>query len=64
MISRGEWISLRSRVEVRSDLGSFFPGAAPCVQGTHELLASGTGSVEVFLRSLDLRRTAPPSVIS
>src|SRR5580692_1332941 len=47
---------------VRSDLGSFFPRAACAFEVLTNLLAPGTGSVEVFLRvALDLRRTAPPS---
>src|SRR5580692_11030106 len=47
---------------VRSDLGSFFPRAARAIKILTNLLAPGTGSVEVFLRvALDLRRTAPPS---
>jgi len=46
---------------VRSDLGSFFPRAARAFKVLTNLLAPGTGSVEVFLRvSLDLRRAAPP----
>src|SRR4029077_20857346 len=46
---------------VRSDLGSFFPTAARAFKVLTNLLAPGTGSVEVFLGvALDLRRTAPP----
>src|SRR5579863_3948595 len=47
---------------VRSDLGSFFPGAASAFKVVTNLLAPGTGSVEVFLRvALDLGRTAAAS---
>ena len=46
---------------VRSDLGSFLPRAARAFEVFTNLLASGTGCVEVFLRvALDLRRAAPP----
>ena len=46
---------------VRSDLGSFFPRAARAFEVLTNLLAPGTGCVEVFLRvALDLRGTAPP----
>src|SRR5579863_552779 len=46
---------------VRSDLGSFLPRAARAFEVLTNLLAPGTGSVEVFLCvSLDLRSTAPP----
>ena len=46
---------------VRSDLGSFLPRAARAFEVLTNLLAAGTGCVEVFLRvSLDLRGTAPP----
>src|SRR5271157_4038418 len=46
---------------VRSDLGSFFPRAARAFEVFTNLLASGTGCVEIFLCvSLDLRSTAPP----
>src|SRR5579863_9738048 len=46
---------------MRSDLGCFFPGAASAFKVVTNLLAPGTGSVEVFLRvALDLGRTAPP----
>src|ERR1700689_4892853 len=46
---------------VRSDLGSFLPRAARAFEVFTNLLASGAGCVEIFLRvSLDLRSTAPP----
>src|SRR5208337_4770988 len=46
---------------VRSDLGSFFPRASGAFKVLTNLLAPGTGSVEIFLCvSLDLRSTAPP----
>src|ERR1019366_861999 len=46
---------------VRSDLGGFLPRAACAFEVLTNLLAAGTGCVEVFLRvSLDLRGTAPP----
>src|SRR6266849_4370693 len=46
---------------VRSDLGSFLSRAARTFEVFTNLLASGTGSVEVFLCiSLDLGGTAPP----
>src|SRR5579863_8073931 len=45
---------------VRSDLGSFLPRAARAFKVLTNLLAPGTGSVEIFLCvSLDLRSTAP-----
>src|SRR5579864_6055449 len=47
---------------VSGDLGSLLPRAARTFKVLTNLLAPGTGSVEVFLRvALDLRRTAPPS---
>src|SRR5580698_102235 len=47
---------------VRSYLGGFLPRAARAFKVLTNLLAPGTGSVEVFLRvALDLGRTAPPS---
>src|SRR5580692_8469971 len=46
---------------VRSDLGSFFSRAPGAFKVLTNLLAPGTGSVEIFLCvSLDLRSTAPP----
>src|SRR4029077_6065377 len=46
---------------VRSDLGSFLPRAARAFEVFTNLLASGTGCVEIFLCvSLDLRSTTPP----
>ena len=46
---------------VRSDLGSFFPRASGAFKVLTNLLAPGTGSVEIFLCvSLNLRGTAPP----
>src|SRR5438132_7203801 len=48
--------------QVRGDLGSFLPGTACAFEVLTNLLAPGTGCVEVFLRvAFDLRRTAPPS---
>ena len=45
---------------VRGDLGSFLPGAACAFEVLTNLLAAGTGCVEVFLRvALDLRGAAP-----
>src|SRR5579862_5027805 len=47
---------------VCGDLGRFLPGTARAFEVLTNLLAPGTGSVEVFLRvALDLRCTAPPS---
>src|ERR1035438_1540243 len=46
---------------MRSDLGSFLPRAARPFEILTNLLAAGTGCVEILLRvALDLRRTAPP----
>src|ERR1700675_1526135 len=46
---------------VRSDLGSFLSRAARAFEVLTNLLAPGTGSVEVFLCvALDFRSTAPP----
>ena len=46
---------------VRGDLGGFLPGAAGAFEILANLLAAGTGCVEVFLRvALDLRRAAAP----
>src|ERR1700674_29383 len=43
------------------DLGSFLPGTARAFEVFANLLAPGTGDVEVFLCvSLDLRSAAPP----
>src|SRR5258708_4896439 len=44
---------------VCGDFGGFFPGAAGAFEVIANLLAAGTGCVEVFLRvALDLRRAA------
>src|SRR5260370_31435673 len=46
---------------VRGDLGGFFAGVSDAFEMLTNLLAAGTGCVEVFLRvALDLRRAASP----
>src|SRR5208282_547173 len=59
-LSRGMNLLAVAR-RVRSDLGSFLPGPACALKVLTNLLAAGTGCVEVFLRvSLNLGRAAPP----
>src|SRR5271157_1724711 len=62
---RGHYLSRRMDFltvagRVRGDLGSFFPGVAGAFEVLANLLAAGTGCVEILLRvALDLRRAAP-----
>ena len=55
---RMDFLTVAGRV--RGDLGGFFPRAARAFEVLTNLLAAGTGCVEILLRvALDLRRTAP-----